>query len=91
VSKKTAKQQQNRTPSSPRPLTPPAAAAPVPEPRASRPKPAPAPAPARAAAKAPPTREQVALRARDLWDAAGRPEGRDLEFWYAAERALSGK
>jgi Protein of unknown function (DUF2934) len=31
-------------------------------------------------------REEIAARARDLWDQNGRPEGRDLEFWLQAER-----
>jgi len=31
-------------------------------------------------------KEEIAARARDLWDQNGRPEGRDLEFWLQAER-----
>jgi hypothetical protein len=27
----------------------------------------------------------IALRAYELWDAAGRPEGRSEEFWFLAE------
>ena len=30
----------------------------------------------------------VALRAYQLWDAAGRPEGRAEEFYYQAEEEL---
>jgi hypothetical protein len=30
----------------------------------------------------------IALRAYQLWDAAGRPEGRSEEFYYAAEQEL---
>ena len=30
----------------------------------------------------------IRARARDLWEEAGRPEGRDLEFWLQAEREI---
>jgi hypothetical protein len=30
----------------------------------------------------------IALRAYQLWDAAGRPEGRSDEFYFAAEQEL---
>ena len=30
----------------------------------------------------------IALRAYQLWDAAGRPEGRSDEFYFAAEEEL---
>jgi len=30
--------------------------------------------------------EQTRVRAYHLWEQAGRPEGRDLEFWYHARR-----
>ncbi len=33
--------------------------------------------------------EQITARARELWQQAGSPEGRDLEFWLAAEHALT--
>jgi Protein of unknown function (DUF2934) len=33
-------------------------------------------------------REEIAARARDLWDQNGRPEGRDLEFWLQAESEI---
>jgi len=35
-----------------------------------------------------PTHEAIASRARRLWEEAGRPEGRDEEFWLRAERQL---
>jgi DUF2934 family protein len=33
-------------------------------------------------------RPQVRARAYELWEEAGRPPGRDLEFWLEAERQL---
>lgn len=30
-------------------------------------------------------REEISWRARDLWERAGHPHGRDLEFWLQAE------
>jgi hypothetical protein len=33
--------------------------------------------------------EQISSRARQLWQQAGSPEGRDLEFWLAAENELT--
>jgi hypothetical protein len=35
-----------------------------------------------------PTPEQIAERARTLWEQEGRPEGRDLAHWLEAERQL---
>jgi hypothetical protein len=35
-----------------------------------------------------PTVPNIALRAYQLWDAAGRPEGRAEEFYYQAEEEL---
>ena len=35
--------------------------------------------------------EQVRSRARELWEQAGKPEGRDEEFWYRAEEEFRGK
>ncbi|WP_445217047.1 DUF2934 domain-containing protein [Bradyrhizobium sp. Pa8] len=32
--------------------------------------------------------EQIRMRAHELWERAGRPGGRDLEFWLSAEREL---
>ncbi|MGY3484420.1 hypothetical protein ACVW1C_002303 [Bradyrhizobium sp. USDA 4011] len=32
--------------------------------------------------------EAVAARAYELWEKAGRPEGRDEEFWHLAEQQL---
>lgn len=37
-----------------------------------------------------PTDDQIKTRAHQLWELAGRPEGRDDEFWHEAERELSG-
>jgi hypothetical protein len=34
------------------------------------------------------SRGEVAHRARRLWQAAGRPPGRDLEYWLQAEVEL---
>jgi len=35
-----------------------------------------------------PTHEAIASRARRLWEEAGRPDGRDEEFWLRAEQQL---
>jgi hypothetical protein len=35
-----------------------------------------------------PTDEEVRARAHQLWEEAGKPEGRDHEFWYQAEQDL---
>ena len=35
-----------------------------------------------------PTEEQIRNRAHQLWEVAGRPEGREDEFWHEAEREL---
>jgi hypothetical protein len=32
--------------------------------------------------------EQIAARAYTLWESAGYPDGRDQEFWFAAESEL---
>jgi len=32
--------------------------------------------------------EEIAARARDLWQTAGSPAHRDMEFWLAAEAEL---
>jgi hypothetical protein len=34
-------------------------------------------------------RSQVRARAYELWEEAGRPLGRDVEFWLEAERQLN--
>jgi len=34
------------------------------------------------------SRDEVAQRAYQLWEAAGRPVGRDLEYWLQAESEL---
>ena len=33
--------------------------------------------------------EHIRVRAYHLWEANGRPEGRDLEFWTQAQQALN--
>ena len=35
-----------------------------------------------------PTEEQIRKRAFELWEQAGKPEGRDDEFWDQAQREL---
>jgi hypothetical protein len=35
--------------------------------------------------------EEIQTRAYQLWEEAGRPEGRDEEFWHQAERELTEK
>jgi hypothetical protein len=37
-----------------------------------------------------PTEEQIRKRAFELWEQAGKPEGREDEFWRQAERELQG-
>ena len=32
--------------------------------------------------------EQIRVRAREMWEQAGEPDGRDNEFWYRAEEEL---
>jgi hypothetical protein len=32
--------------------------------------------------------EAISLRAYHLWETAGRPDGRDQEFWHRAEAEL---
>jgi hypothetical protein len=34
-------------------------------------------------------RAQITARAYQLWEQAGRPSGRDLDFWLEAEREIS--
>jgi len=36
-----------------------------------------------------PREERVRARAQRLWQEAGRPEGRDEEFWHRAEREIA--
>jgi Protein of unknown function (DUF2934) len=38
-----------------------------------------------------PTDEQIKLRAHQLWEQAGKPDGRESEFWHLAERDLQEK
>jgi hypothetical protein len=35
-----------------------------------------------------PTEEQIRIRAHELWEQAGKPEGRDEEFYHQAEQEL---
>jgi hypothetical protein len=35
-----------------------------------------------------PSRDAVSERARRLWEAAGCPDGRDVDFWFRAEHEL---
>jgi hypothetical protein len=35
------------------------------------------------------TDEQIRNYAHQLWERAGRPDGRDMEFWHAAEVELN--
>ncbi|CCE08189.1 hypothetical protein BRAS3843_2650012 [Bradyrhizobium sp. STM 3843] len=32
--------------------------------------------------------QEISKRAHQLWEQAGRPSGRDQEFWYEAERQI---
>jgi hypothetical protein len=36
-----------------------------------------------------PTEEQIRVRAHELWEQAGKPEGREDEFWHQAEKEMS--
>jgi Protein of unknown function (DUF2934) len=36
-----------------------------------------------------PTREQIIHRAYELWEEAGKPDGRDEEFYHRAEKELN--
>jgi len=36
-----------------------------------------------------PNEEQIRERAHQLWEVAGRPEGREQDFWLEAERELA--
>ena len=33
--------------------------------------------------------DEISRRAQQLWESAGRPKGRDVEFWLDAERELT--
>jgi hypothetical protein len=37
-----------------------------------------------------PNDDRIRERAHQLWEAADRPEGREQDFWYQAERELKG-
>ncbi|MGY3342701.1 MULTISPECIES: DUF2934 domain-containing protein [unclassified Bradyrhizobium] len=34
---------------------------------------------------------EIKMRAQELWEHAGRPVGRDLDFWLQAEREIKGR
>ncbi len=38
--------------------------------------------------RASPTRDDIALRAREMWEVKGCPAGHDLDIWLSAEREL---
>jgi hypothetical protein len=38
-----------------------------------------------------PTYEQIAIRAFDIWERQGRPEGQQMDNWLQAERELRGE
>lgn len=38
-----------------------------------------------------PTSEQIAQRAYEIWDKAGRPEGLSAEHWFQAETEIRGR
>jgi hypothetical protein len=33
--------------------------------------------------------EQIRCRAHELWEQAGKPEGREMDFWLQAEREIA--
>ena len=35
------------------------------------------------------TKQEITLRAHEIWEQNGRPSGRDLEFWLQAESEIS--
>jgi len=37
-----------------------------------------------------PDQDRIRVRAHQLWELAGKPEGRQDDFWREAERELSG-
>lgn len=36
-----------------------------------------------------PTEEAIKVRAHELWEKAGKPDGREDEFWHQAEKELA--
>jgi len=36
-----------------------------------------------------PHEQRVRERAKQIWERAGKPEGRDVEFWHEAERQIA--
>jgi hypothetical protein len=57
-------------------------------PQKSAPEPKKSNAAATAKAARNPTHEEISNRARAMWEARGRPSGRDEEIWLAAEAEL---
>ena len=43
---------------------------------------------ARTASAPTPTHDEIAQRAREIWNSRGQPAGQDLEIWLEAERQL---
>ena len=43
------------------------------------------------ASNATPTSEEISARAYEIWEAEGRPEGRDKEHWFRAKQLLAEK
>jgi len=37
------------------------------------------------------SKHEIRVRARDLWEQNGRPEGRDVEFWVRAETEVGAR
>jgi Protein of unknown function (DUF2934) len=35
-----------------------------------------------------PTEEEIRMRAHEFWEQAGKPDGREDEFWHLVERDL---
>ena len=38
-----------------------------------------------------PTHDEISAKAKELWEKAGEPQGRDEEFWLRAELMLEAK
>lgn len=61
---------------------------PMPEKREEQRTPTTQASPPAAQAKSRPSQEQISKRAYEIWEAHGRPEGKDQEHWCQAEREL---
>lgn len=35
--------------------------------------------------------EKIRVRAHELWENAGRPEGKEMDFWLQAEQEIGGE